>query len=120
MLADQRESVDRQAANISGLISPGKLNIEEITMCDVTRREMLLGGAALVGLTMKDAKALGAAKPEVGKVDQLAPEVYFHEGNLVRGHCNNGWIIFEDYVLVIDAKLSIRRRRDTSEDSSAH
>lgn len=73
-------------------------------MCDVKRREMLIGGAALLGLSMKEAKALVAsAKPEVGKVDPLAPEVYFHEGNLVKGHCNNGWIIFEDYVLVIDA-----------------
>jgi len=72
-------------------------------MCDTTRREMLIGGAALLGLSMKEAKALVAAKPEIGKVDQLAADVYFHEGNLVRGHCNNGWIIFEDYVLVIDA-----------------
>ena len=28
----------------------------------------------------------------------------FHEGDLVRkGQCNNGWIIFKDHVLVIDA-----------------
>ncbi len=74
-------------------------------MCDITRREMLIGGAVLVGLSMKEAKSLVAAQPEVGKVDQLAPEVYFHEGNLIRGHCNNGWIIFEDYVLVIDANF---------------
>jgi cyclase len=75
-------------------------------MCDVKRREMLIGGAALLGLSMKEAKALVAtAKPEVGKVDPIAPEIYFHEGNLVRGHCNNGWVIFEDYVLVIDANF---------------
>jgi len=66
----------------------------------------LLGGAALVGLTMKDAKALVAhSSREVDKVDPIAPEVYFHEGNLARGHCNNGWVIFEDYVLVIDANF---------------
>jgi glyoxylase-like metal-dependent hydrolase (beta-lactamase superfamily II) len=75
-------------------------------MCDIKRREMLIGGAALLGLSMKEAKALVAAsRLEVGKVDPLAPEVYFHEGNLVRGHCNNGWVIFEDYVLVIDANF---------------
>ena len=75
-------------------------------MCDIKRRELLIGGAALLGLSMKEAKALVAAlKLEVGKVDPLAPEVYFHEGNLVRGHCNNGWVIFEDYVLVIDANF---------------
>lgn len=75
-------------------------------MCDITRREMLIGGAALVGLSMKQAKSLAASsRPEVGKVDPIAAEVYFHEGNLMRGHCNNGWIIFEDYVLVIDANF---------------
>ena len=75
-------------------------------MCAIKRREMLIGGAALIGLTLKEAKGLVAnAMPEIGKVDPLAPEVYFHEGNLVRGHCNNGWVIFEDYVLVIDANF---------------
>jgi len=42
---------------------------------------------------------------EVGKVDTLAPDVYFHEGNIAVGHCNNGWVVFEDYVLVIDANF---------------
>lgn len=74
-------------------------------MCDRKRREMLIGGAALLGLSMREAKALVAARPEIGKVDSLTPEVYFHEGNLAVGHCNNGWIIFEDYVLVIDANF---------------
>ena len=79
-------------------------------MQKVTRRELLIGGAALVG-----AKATGAAAKtiietaipsvEVGKVEMVAPDIYFHEGNLGRGHCNNGWIIFEDYVLVIDANF---------------
>src|SRR5882762_1166249 len=79
--------------------------MEELFMCDITRRDMLIGGAALVGLSMKEAKALVASGREVGKVDPLVPGVYFHEGNLVRGHCNNGWVIFEDYVLVIDANF---------------
>lgn len=74
-------------------------------MCDPTRRQMLIGGAALLGLSMKEAKAMVSARPEVGKVDSVAPEVYFHEGNILRGHCNNGWIVFEDYVLVIDANF---------------
>jgi glyoxylase-like metal-dependent hydrolase (beta-lactamase superfamily II) len=43
---------------------------------------------------------------EVNKVEQLAEGVYFHEGDLGRrGHCNNGWVVFEDYVLVIDANF---------------
>jgi cyclase len=47
-----------------------------------------------------------AAHSEVGKVEKLAPDVYFYEGDLQgKGHCNNGWVVFEDYVLVIDANF---------------
>jgi glyoxylase-like metal-dependent hydrolase (beta-lactamase superfamily II) len=43
---------------------------------------------------------------EVNKVETVAPGVYFHEGDLGRkGHCNNGWIVFEDYVLVVDGNF---------------
>ena len=42
----------------------------------------------------------------VDQAEQIAPDVYFHEGDIKgHGHCNNGWIIFEDYVLVIDANF---------------
>ena len=42
----------------------------------------------------------------VNQVEKLAPDVYFHEGDLKgHGHCNNGWIVFEDYVLVIDGNF---------------
>jgi cyclase len=47
-----------------------------------------------------------SALAEVNKVEQIAPDVYFHEGDIAKaGHCNNGWIIFEDYVLVIDGNF---------------
>ena len=53
----------------------------------------LLGCAALAGA-------------QVGEVKKLAPDVYFHEGDIKgKGHCNNGWVVFEDYVLVIDANF---------------
>src|SRR3954451_22492534 len=43
---------------------------------------------------------------EVNQVTNIAPDVYFHEGDLAgKGHCNNGWIVFEDYVLVVDANF---------------
>src|SRR5436190_24365455 len=43
---------------------------------------------------------------EVNKAEQIAPGVYFHEGDIKgHGHCNNGWIVFEDYVLGIDANF---------------
>jgi glyoxylase-like metal-dependent hydrolase (beta-lactamase superfamily II) len=43
---------------------------------------------------------------EVNKVEKIAEDVYFHEGDIKgHGHCNNGWVVFEDYVLVIDANF---------------
>ena len=43
---------------------------------------------------------------QVNAVKELAPGVYFHEGDLRgKGHCNNGWVIFDDYVLVMDANF---------------
>src|SRR6185503_6456541 len=43
---------------------------------------------------------------EVNKTEKIAADVYFHEGDIKgHGHCNNGWIVFEDYVLVIDGNF---------------
>ena len=43
---------------------------------------------------------------QVNTVKELAPGVYFHEGDIRgKGHCNNGWVIFDDYVLVLDANF---------------
>ena len=81
-------------------------------MARVTRREMIISGAAFMGATASSGVGragtsgiVEGAALEVGQVDMVAPDVYFHEGNLGRGHCNNGWIVFEDYVLVIDANF---------------
>lgn len=58
----------------------------------------LLGTCLLLGS--------GPALAEVGKAQQVAPGVWFHEGDLARrAHCNNGWIEFRDYVLVVDANF---------------
>ena len=43
---------------------------------------------------------------QINTAKELAPGVYFHEGDLRgKGHCNNGWVIFDDYVLVLDANF---------------
>ena len=43
---------------------------------------------------------------QINEVRNVAQDVYFHEGALKdKGHCNNGWVVFEDYVLVIDANF---------------
>jgi glyoxylase-like metal-dependent hydrolase (beta-lactamase superfamily II) len=47
-----------------------------------------------------------AAADQVNVVQKVAPGVYFHEGEITgKGHCNNGWIIFDDYVVVVDANF---------------
>ena len=48
----------------------------------------------------------GKPESEVNTAVRLAPGVFFHQGDIEhQGHCNNGWIIFKDYVLVIDANF---------------
>jgi glyoxylase-like metal-dependent hydrolase (beta-lactamase superfamily II) len=43
---------------------------------------------------------------QVNEVQMVAPNVFFHQGEITKkGHCNNGWIILEDYVVVIDANF---------------
>ncbi len=74
-------------------------------MCDITRRNLLIATAAAAGLN-EAAKPQTADNSAVDQAVSLKTDVYFHEGNLQqRGHCNNGWIIFKDYVLVIDANF---------------
>ena len=46
---------------------------------------------------------LAAGRAQINTVQTVAPDVYFHEGDPRRGHSNNGWIVLDDYVLVIDA-----------------
>src|SRR5712692_8194415 len=92
-------------------------------MSSISRRDILKSSAAMLGLAAIQGEAgqvtdvLGtprdSARPrltaEIGKVDPVATDVYFHEGNLIaKGTCNNGWVVFEDYVLVssLDKRVS--------------
>jgi cyclase len=50
---------------------------------------------------------------EAAKQDLVAPHIYFDEGRVsytADAVCNNGWIEFEDYVLVIDAIFPARAK----------
>jgi glyoxylase-like metal-dependent hydrolase (beta-lactamase superfamily II) len=58
-------------------------------------------GLAAIGLAGLSA-TVGA---EVGQAEKLAPDVYFYQGDIDKGYCNVGWIVLEDYVLVIDASF---------------
>jgi glyoxylase-like metal-dependent hydrolase (beta-lactamase superfamily II) len=61
------------------------------------------------------------ALAQINTVHTVAPGVYFHEGDPRRGHSNNGWIILDDYVLVIDgnypsgANIVLPKIKDTTE-----
>ena len=77
-------------------------------MCDVSRRQFLAGGTLLT--IAAEAELLGGPVPggvaQAATADLIAPDVYFHQGNVADNAdavCNNGWIMFEDYVLVVDA-----------------
>src|SRR6266516_3653204 len=48
-------------------------------MCTVTRRGFLQGTAALLGV----AESAPASPPEIGKVEMVSKDVYFHEGDLL-------------------------------------
>jgi len=48
---------------------------------------------------------LALDESQVGKVQEVAPGVYFHEGDISKGHCNQGWIVFKDFVLVVDGNF---------------
>ena len=61
---------------------------------------VLVTGALTLALYQRDAAS------QINTVKELAPGVYFHEGDIKgQGHCNNGWVIFKDYVLVLDANF---------------
>src|SRR5215475_422068 len=81
-------------------------------MCKVNRREFLAAGTAFLSVAAEAELlhgAVPAAAAHAAEADKLAPDIYFHEGDVVSDNapavCNNGWIIFEDYVLVIDANF---------------
>ena len=80
-------------------------------MCDISRREFLAAGSAFLSLAAEGELSAGpipAGMAEAAKADLVAPDVYFHEGQVsdnADAVCNNGWIIFEDYILVIDANF---------------
>jgi cyclase len=89
-------------------------------MCDANRRSFLAGGAAFLSLGAEAELLAGrspAEPPPTGPADQVGPDVYFHAGTLsttADAVCNNGWIVFEDYVLVIDANFPAGARQIVS------
>ncbi len=57
------------------------------------------------------AAALPPAEAQINTVHQVAPGVYFHEGDPRLGTCNNGWIEMGAYVIVVDANYPVGATR---------
>src|SRR5246127_2115598 len=80
-------------------------------MCDISRPQFVAAGTAFLSLAAEEELLAGpipAGMAEAGNADLVALDVYFHEGQVsdaADAVCNNGWIMFEDYVLVIDANF---------------
>ncbi|MBI3467928.1 MAG: MBL fold metallo-hydrolase [Planctomycetes bacterium] len=51
-------------------------------------------------------------RADSGDVTELAPGVFFREQD---AGCNNGWIVFDDYVLVIDANFPVHAEKVVAE-----
>ncbi len=63
---------------------------------------LLSFGLALVALVAMRRPA----ETQVNSWKEISHGVFFHEGDLGgKGHCNNGWVVFDDYVLVIDGNF---------------
>lgn len=66
---------------------------------------------AVIGLAVTGAAAglfvwLRPAESQVNTVKEVSPGIFFHEGDLHgHGHCNNGWVVFDDYVVVVDGNF---------------
>jgi cyclase len=76
-------------------------------MCDVSRRNFLAVGAGAFLASAREEELLAGAQRLTRLprgVHEVATDVFFYEAdNAETGYCNSGWVIFDDYVLVIDA-----------------
>lgn len=71
------------------------------------KRQMLMSSGlllCLVALWLATSRTAIEATP--GNVKQVAPGVWFREGEIKdKGHCNNIWIEMKDYLIVVDANF---------------
>jgi cyclase len=52
-----------------------------------------------------------SGRAQVGVVQNIAPDVCFHEGDPRLGTCNNGWVVMNDYVIAVDANYPVGAQR---------
>ncbi len=70
-------------------------------MCEITRRDFITGSSALLGM-ISAGEIVPASAAQMSKVDKVSTDIYFNQDE---DGCNTGWVILEDYVLVIDANF---------------
>ncbi|HMD62244.1 MAG TPA: MBL fold metallo-hydrolase [Opitutaceae bacterium] len=64
------------------------------------------GGLSLLALlALLSAPSAGLA--QINTVQNIAPGVYFHEGDPRFGTCNSGWVVMDEYVVGIDANYPV-------------
>ena len=70
-------------------------------------RICVLPVSAVLAAALFSSPAVRASAPDESKIYELAPGVYFRKAQTepVFTGCNQGWVIFNDFVLVIDANF---------------
>jgi glyoxylase-like metal-dependent hydrolase (beta-lactamase superfamily II) len=93
-------------------------------MCDVARRDFLAAGAATFLSAAAERELLAGSVPvrvPPPGAQEVATGVFFYVSESPRMGSNSGWVIFDDYVLVIDttypagAREVIRAVRTTTD-----
>ena len=86
----------------------------------LARRRPCLGERVASGLCAglhRDLVVCAAQSPTVAAYSSVRL-MCTSTGDIGKGHCNNGWVIFEDYVLVIDANDHPVHGRSSQESAS--
>ena len=76
-------------------------------MCKVSRRAFLATNAGFL-TAAAEAELLGRARqipPPPARPNEVAPGIFFFEGDPFATGSNRGWVVFSEYVLVIDASF---------------
>ena len=84
----------------------------------------MVGTALAIGLGDADGNGQSEQPKSANEIDQpvqVANDVFFHQGDIDReGHCNNGWIVFKDYVLCNRWQFSLGSAEHPAEDPRHH
>jgi len=88
-------------------LSSATTTTSQVARRSVRMRRLIVSAITLTIMAAVCGHALGVFKPTETNVTQLAPGVYFRKMEWQPKFigCNQGWIVFEDFVLVIEASF---------------